>query len=281
MNYNIDPEKAIKATTTALDTINNFLQPKGLDAVILDGHRKLIEDFISKDSINAFEKEAFLANYKNIVKEFKNKNNIKDIAISLMKKDLDDSHLSDDWLSFFFDNAKLISDEQVQKLWGAILASEAIGNHAPKSLIQTLSVLEKDDALTFITISNLTLRHKDRERSIYPIVFIVDEPHFYEKMNIRRYKLASLQKFGLIEYNTHNEFPLPKEVPILLYGDTEIHISSPKNDRIPIGNIRITSEGRYLWDFIMKKELLGFKSFLSNYYSKRGFVVDMFDSKSL
>lgn len=42
-----------------------ILQPKGIDAVIEEGHKKIVEEVMASDKYSLSEKEFFLVNYKN------------------------------------------------------------------------------------------------------------------------------------------------------------------------------------------------------------------------
>ena len=61
--------------------------------------------------------------------------------------------LSEDWFSYFFDKAKLVSDESVQKIWGRLLSKEINKpGTCSKQLIHTLSIMSVESAKCFMLL---------------------------------------------------------------------------------------------------------------------------------
>jgi hypothetical protein len=88
-----------------------------------------------------------------IREEGKNQENIENItlqAIPHLNEDSKPEDLSEDWLRYFFESARLVSYEDIQTVWGKILAEEA---NTPKSFskktLNLMSSLDKADAHLF------------------------------------------------------------------------------------------------------------------------------------
>lgn len=67
MNLNNTSEivkNTTEATKNVAEIVQMILQPKGIDAAIQEGHKRIIEEVISSDKYTLEEKEFFLANYK-------------------------------------------------------------------------------------------------------------------------------------------------------------------------------------------------------------------------
>lgn len=117
--------EVVKNTTEAArniaEVVQFLLQPRGIDVAIKDGHKKIIEEVKSSDKYSIAEKEFFLINYKKQIREYKNCKKIAEITSFniLPEKQIDE--VDDDWFSFFFEKAKLVSDEAMQKIFAAIL----------------------------------------------------------------------------------------------------------------------------------------------------------------
>lgn len=101
-------------------------------------------------------------------KENKRQNNIDTtVAIAaekiLLSQKISDKEVSEDWATRFFNIAQDISDEEVQLLWGRILAGE-IQNPKTYSLrtLELLKNLSKEEALLLVKIGNLALFEKWR-----------------------------------------------------------------------------------------------------------------------
>ena len=50
------------------EIIGKFLEPRGIDAAVIEGHKKIIEDYVAREDIDEFTKMAFLSSYKKTMK---------------------------------------------------------------------------------------------------------------------------------------------------------------------------------------------------------------------
>ena len=79
-----DTSEAVKNTTEATkniaEIVQMILQPRGIDAAIQEGHKKIIEEVMASDKYSIAQKEFFLVNYKRQINEYKNCKNIAEIA---------------------------------------------------------------------------------------------------------------------------------------------------------------------------------------------------------
>lgn len=79
--------------------------------------------------------------------EQKNIESVTRIAIEHLEEDAAPDEIEDDWLSFFFDKARIVSDEQMQILWGKILAGEGNSQGSfSRRTIDFVSSLSKPEA---------------------------------------------------------------------------------------------------------------------------------------
>ncbi len=79
--------------------------------------------------------------------EQKNIENVTRIAIEHLEENAAPDEIDDDWLSFFFDKARIVSDEQMQILWGKILAGEGNSQGSfSRRTIDCVSSLSKPEA---------------------------------------------------------------------------------------------------------------------------------------
>jgi Protein of unknown function (DUF2806) len=75
--------------------------------------------------ISALQRRAF---HRFLEEEAKKQKNIEDItrkALPLLNPDSQPNEIENDWIVNFFDRCRLISDNDMQKLWSRVLAGEA------------------------------------------------------------------------------------------------------------------------------------------------------------
>jgi hypothetical protein len=129
----------------------------------------------SKLEISEFERRGI---ERMLIEEGKNQENIEGIAakaIPHVTEGARPEEIDHDWIRYFFDRSKLISDEEMQQLWSKILAGEA---NSPKSFskktIDIVSAIDKEDANLFTNLcrfvwnfGGLTPIRLDPNHSIY------------------------------------------------------------------------------------------------------------------
>ncbi len=244
-----------KSSEKFLEVIMNFLQDP-LDVVIVEGHKELINRAIDGKKVNP-EMFDFLCGYKKLVKQQKRKKDIGLKALQFLEDSAEPEKIEDDWLEFFFDKARLISNPDMQLIWAKLLAEEA--NHPGKisfSLLHTLSIMRYEDAELFCSISRFALRTFGKEE-VNLLLFISTNRKAYEDTGITPSQLKELERLGLIECDFKTEYvfkneenPVTKKVfvsgrqKLVVYGD-------PSNDnKIKAGNVEFTTNGRALYDII-------------------------------
>jgi len=172
--------------------------------------------------------------------------------------------ITEDWLEFFFEKAKLVSNQEMQLIWSKLLAEEA--NHPGRitpSLLHALSIMTFEQANSFCNISRFALR-EFKKNTITPLLFISTNATAYRDSNISASKLKELERFGLIncefgkEYviaNTNCEFEkeytIANEVKFIVGNNLLTVYGDPNNDnKIKAGNVVLTKDGRILYDII-------------------------------
>src|SRR5712692_1338799 len=91
-----------------------------------------------------------------LVEEAKRQSNIESItqkALPLLDEKASPQNVEDDWITNFFEKSRIISDEQMQRLWSGVLAGEA---NSPgtfsKRTVNLLADLDKGDAELFMRL---------------------------------------------------------------------------------------------------------------------------------
>lgn len=240
-----------EATKNVIEIVRMILQPRGIDAAIEEGHKQIIEDVILSDKYSPKEKEFFLANYKRQIKEYKNCNDITEAAALniLPEKKIED--VDPDWFAFFFEKAKLVSDESMQKIWAAILAEEINSpNTINRSLIHTLSIIDKKQAESFCNICRFCWFDLDYDK-IHPFIYIAKAHTAYYDSNITWDRLKDLEYLGLISCDSDPGYAL-KGPRRFRTGNIIINVNGNEKSKnlISVGNVMFTANGRKLYDIV-------------------------------
>lgn len=189
------------------------------------------------------EKEKFASLYPNIriqerllLRETKRQQNldyINYIAGEQLsnEKSVSEEPLEDDWINRFFNIAEDISNEEMQGLWGRILAGEI---KQPKSFslrtLELLKNLSKDEAQVFTRFANLKISGGDKN-----FIYNEDGGKFLEnKFGIKFTDRLLLTELGLIASENNLQLSLPetgnhKRTTVYNYGSKTIVINSNEN----------------------------------------------------
>lgn len=235
--------EAIKSFNRIVDKV---LDPSGLDLVLTEAHKKIIFDAL-EDENDRDAAENFICGYKKMIKERKRSKDIAGKAAAFLNHDAKPNEVDEDWLNVFFDKAKLISSENMQTLWGRILAEEV---NAPGtislSLLHTISMMGRIQALSFCNLARFCFREFHSE-AYHPLIFIQSDPMAYKDSDITFPILKELERLGLIYCNFTSEFCF-RNKKILTAGNHVITIfGNPDNqDKILAGNVLLTDNGKLL-----------------------------------
>lgn len=250
-----DTSEVVKNTTEATkniaEIVQMILQPKGIDAAIQEGHKKIIEEIMASKNYSLAQKEFFLANYKKQIQEYKNCKNIAEIASSNILPDKQVDKVDSDWFSFYFEKAKLVSNESMQKIWASILAEEInYPNSISRSLIHTLSIIDKKQAESFCNLCRFCWFDLDYDK-VHPFIYISKAHTAYKDSAITWDRLKDLEYLGLISCDSDPGYAL-KGPRRFRTGNIIVNVKGdPKNKNlIYVGNVMFTFNGRKLYDLV-------------------------------
>lgn len=232
--------------------VENILKPRGVDLALIEGHKKIIDNYIERDDIGEEAKMAFLSNYKKQIKEFKNCTSVSKLAMEHISEDAKPHEVEEDWFAFFFDKVRIVSNEAVQKIWAQVLANEVnTPGKYTRSLLHTLSIMSFSQAELFSNIVRFCMYEYRNEDIVHPFLFVSKNVHAYENSRISDIELMDLEKLGLIQCDFKDEFIFPKK-KVLRYGNKviEIHGDPQNDDKIYAGNVRFTYDGQMLFRIV-------------------------------
>ena len=125
-----------------------------------------IEDIKNSD-YDSLLKAALISQAKKTIKEYCNQKDVVGFAINELREGANPQKVDDDWIALFMNQARLISDEVFQSIWGKILAEECNDNNSiPKKLLYTLAQMDREDAETFTTLCSLAVKVDDEYEPI-------------------------------------------------------------------------------------------------------------------
>ncbi|MFM2148024.1 MAG: hypothetical protein RLZZ187_330 [Pseudomonadota bacterium] len=182
-----------------------------------------------------------------VIEQGKNQENIERIsakAISHIKDDAKPENIEDDWIRYFFERSKLVSDEDMQQIWANILAGET---NSPKSFsrktIDLISTLDKDDANAFTKFCSFVWLFNE----LTPI--IIDFQHdIYNKSGIKFSVLSHLHYLGLINFDPVGfmQKGVPDRFIVHYYGIT-VQLTRPEGkENFALGKALFTKAGAEL-----------------------------------
>jgi hypothetical protein len=144
------------------------------------------------------------------IRKQKNIDNVAESAAEELKneKDVPEEPISEDWSTRFFNIIEDISDDEMQAIWGRILAGEI---KKPKSYslrtLEFLKNLSKEEAMNFVKISELVIFASDKR-----VVFNPDDGAILEeKFGITFAHILELKELGLINMDSNLKISFKKQ----------------------------------------------------------------------
>lgn len=182
------------------------------------------------------------------IKKQENIENITEKSFSSLNEDAKPEDIEDDWISNFFDKCKLISDNEMQELWGKILAGESNepGTFS-KRTIEFLSTMDKSDAQIFDNLCKFTWYFA----GVQPLFFEKEEiGKVFERYNLKFDTLRHLSEIGLINYEAlgfAKEFKNHSSFHVSYFGRIlTLNVKNMKKKNINIGNVLFPKVGNDL-----------------------------------
>lgn len=175
--------------------------------------------------------------------------------------------MEDDWVTNFFDKSRIVSDDEMQGLWGQVLAGEANspGSYS-KRTVNLLSDLDKKDAEIFQSLC----RFGWVTGGFSPLVFDT-QAEIYNNVGIDFESLSHLDSLGLIQFNGISGFSrqgLPKKFVVTYCGQPLI-LNLPKEteNTLSIGKVLLTKAGMELARISNAPSVDGFTEYVKEKWS--------------
>jgi hypothetical protein len=196
-------------------------------------------------------------------------------ALPEVSQDAKPQDIQNDWISNFFDQCRLISDEEMQRLWARVLAGEANcpGSYS-KRTIGLLSSLDKSDAELFKTLCSFGWFFG----GVLPLIYDVNE-EIYKKPGLTFGALTHLNDIGLIRFESIVGFsgrPLSQKVILTYYG-TPVAVEFPKPDgnTLDFGHAILSKSGQELAPLCDSAPQPQFLDYVVEKWRKKGLKVEI------
>lgn len=245
-------EPAAKVANNFIDKISSAMEwsvtPKGIKPYIMEANKSIINEIANRKDINPIERAAIVNNYKKIIKEYKNQMDIVQLALEHLKPNFNGEEVSDDWITFFFDKVKDVTEDDMKIIWSKILAGEFNEpNTYTKQLLHTMSIMDSRIAKRFQKIRSSCFYSAPR---LYVFMYRTNGGNIkntkkYEKLKIFINDLRELDSLGLIQYRFSDFHTLVVKNKVFDYGNRRIRLETDKRS-IALGNVALTSVGKQL-----------------------------------
>jgi len=214
-------------------------------------------------------------NYKEAKKQL-NVESVTSIAFEQLKDEgpVADEPVNEDWATRFFNIVEDVSDEEMQVLWGRILAGEI---KQPKSYslraLELLRNLSKEEAEIFTQIANLAIYSKGSY-----FIFKVNNEEFQNKFYLSFTNIMKMVEAGIINSEqsiAYNIKSSPNPVrSFFIIGESVITMNRPANapeQNIPI--YKFTQSGSELLKLIVSNPPFEYLKEIANYLKTNGTTV--------
>jgi hypothetical protein len=128
-------------------------------------------------------------------------------------------NMDDDWIANFFEKCRIVSDEQMQLLWGKILAGEAnVPGSFSKRTINLLGSVEKNEAQLFTILCGFSCVIANVSELLVDDVLA----SIYNNRGVNFETLTHLDDIGLINFDPLAGFArngLPQEIDVAYHGN--------------------------------------------------------------
>lgn len=251
----------------------------GIKKKAVDLYIKEIED----SDLSTDTKMLLLLNAKQKFKQLKNQEKIVEIASVNAKEGTDFSETSginEEWLDRFMNSAGFVSSEEMQLIWGKILANEfEKPGTTPPNMIRILSEITPDLARAFKKICSMRiwicpLLEDENIEVAFQKTFVPYNGHdsAFREMGISFNVLNELETLGIIKASTVGGY-VSKNIDnskiLLCIGDKLDVISEHRNGEIPIGNVMLTSVGESLQAITDVEEIPNYYEMVREYMIKK------------
>ncbi len=219
-----------------------------------------------------------------IYEETKQQQNIESIVLAALpgiNEDARPNDVDNDWLAHFFDKSRLISNEDIQKLWSQILAGEVNqpGSFSIRTL-QLLSTFTKYDAELFLKLNKFVWFYDETEAMAVVPNGIISEDKLSERLSGgEQYYLSDI---NLVFLHHSGQVTISGEDMRIRYGDEVFSIKNKYKPEegvrgLPLGYVKLTQIASELAVICKSEPNLEYMQLVIDYWDLEGFSIVKID----
>ena len=273
----VDLAKDEKVRKEASGLLGKLFPYFGLEKKALDTY---VEE-IKKSDLSPNIKARLILTAESDFKKWKNQESIAEIAFKNAKEGTDFSEKSgvdEEWFERYMDAAKFVSSEEMQLIWGKILAGEfEKPGSTPPNMIRILSEITPDLAQAFqkicsMRVSIFSIKENGKvDKEAFKEIVIVPfsrKGNKFEKIDLSFDVLCELDSLGVIRFDALNGYCQDDitDFRLLMYAENKYEIISYYKERnFPSGKVLLTDAGEALRKIIEPIEIEGYHEMVKDY----------------
>ena len=154
--------------------------PTGLKRARKNNADSYFKNIIESD-IPYEEKRILIQEFKLMFKKSDNRKRIVNNAIPYIEDTSNPENVENGWIFDFWDKSGSVSTENLQMLWGKVLAQEMNQpNTVSKKLLHNLSIMSYQDAINFMNLCRFCFEDSFKNLA-YPFVYVKEHKNTYKK----------------------------------------------------------------------------------------------------
>ncbi len=215
-----------------------------------------------------------------VQEESKKQENIETIiaqSIDKMNENAKSEEMDNDWIVYFFEKCRIVSDKEMQRLWSNILSGEANtpGTYSKRTL-DLVSSLDKKEADLFTTLCSFAILYSNN--TLYPLILNIED-EVYSKARLYYSGLTQLEAIGFIKLTNagFRNTEMSKTEVYNYYGTKfKFEFRKSSDNDLGIGKVMLTEFGSQLAPICGSEMNPEFIGYVMDYYNKgQGDVVSM------
>lgn len=237
------------------EAVGFVFAPRGRYMHRMEGEKLFLKEIAENKELDVFTKAAIMSNTRKIIKQYKNQNDIVQIAVSNLQKSASPENVDESWIMEFMDKCKNIQDDTIKIIWGKILAEECNNNGSvSKKVIHVLAYIDNEEAKIFEKIcENIVIKKSTNQRFPY-IDYNIFNENYWSKYGFTISQFRRLMEAGLIIYNEKLYTEIKGGKEILIVNGEEIEVHSAWDELLYAGSVLFTTAGEIIASIIEIKE---------------------------
>lgn len=214
-----------------------------------------------------------------IAEEAKKQANMEQIireSLPLLEEKAKPESVDNDWITNFFEKGRIISNDEMQRLWSKLLAGEA---NSPgtfsRGTVNLLSNLDKTDAQLFTRLCALIWMLGAPPTMPVPLV-ANQNAKIYQDNGINFGVLSHLESLGLIRFDALNNFVLqnqPASIQASYFGNTvALALPNAQTNHYRLGAVIFTRAGVELAHICPASPVEGLFDYVREYWQNLSYV---------